>query len=82
MGWKIHQIDVKTTLFNGVIEEDIYTEYPEGFETYNMETHIYRLKRALYGLKQTLQLGPVVRLIATCSSRDSLKVMQIPISTI
>ena len=26
MGWKIHRMDVKTTLFNGKIEEEVYIE--------------------------------------------------------
>ena len=28
MGWKIHQIDVKTRFLNGVIEEEMYIEQP------------------------------------------------------
>ena len=28
MGWKIHQMDVKTTFLNGVIEEEVYIEQP------------------------------------------------------
>eukprot|EP00253_Pinus_taeda_P034948 PITA_34948 len=52
MGWKIHQMDVKTTFLNGKIEEEVYIEQPEGFETFDCELHVYRLKRALYGLKQ------------------------------
>ena len=28
MGWKIHQMDVKTTFLNGVIEEEVYIEKP------------------------------------------------------
>jgi hypothetical protein len=28
MCWKIHQMDVKTELMNGFIEEDVYIEYP------------------------------------------------------
>lgn len=30
--WKIHQMDVKTTFLNGVVEKEIYMEQPEGFE--------------------------------------------------
>jgi hypothetical protein len=26
MGWQIHQIDIKTTFLNGVIEEEVYIE--------------------------------------------------------
>eukprot|EP00253_Pinus_taeda_P017403 PITA_17403 len=52
MGWKIHQMDVKTTFLNGKIEEEVYIEQPEGFETFNHESHVCRLKRAFDGLKQ------------------------------
>ena len=51
MGWKIHQIDVKVAFLNGVVEEEIYVEKPEGFETYDQESHLCRLGRAFYGLK-------------------------------
>eukprot|EP00253_Pinus_taeda_P002823 PITA_02823 len=52
MGWKIHQMDVKTAFLNGKIEEEVYIEQPEGFETFDRESHVCRPKRALYGLKQ------------------------------
>eukprot|EP00253_Pinus_taeda_P012027 PITA_12027 len=32
MGWQIHQMDVKTTFLNGVIEEEVYAEQSQGFE--------------------------------------------------
>ena len=47
MGWKVHQIDVKISFLNGVVEEDIYIEKHEGFETFDKETHVCRLRRAL-----------------------------------
>ena len=28
LGWKIHQMDVKTTFLNGIIQEEIYVEQP------------------------------------------------------
>ena len=51
MKWKIHQMDVKTTFLNGVVEEEVYVEQPLGFETHDRESHVCRLKKALYGLK-------------------------------
>jgi hypothetical protein len=52
MKWKVHQMDVKMTFLNGVIEEEIYMEQPQGFETHDREMHVCRLKKELYGLKQ------------------------------
>ena len=51
MGWKIHQMDVKIAFLNNVVEEEIYIKKPEGFETYDQESHVCIIKRALYGLK-------------------------------
>jgi hypothetical protein len=52
MKWKLHQIDVKTSFLNGVIEEEVYIEQPQGFEVEDKKTHVCRLKKTLYGLKQ------------------------------
>lgn len=53
MGWKIYQMDVKTTFLNGVIEEEMYIEQLEGFETFDQESHMCRIKKVVYSLKQT-----------------------------
>lgn len=45
-------MDVKTTILNGVVEEDICIDHPEGFVTFDRETHVYRLRRPLCGLKK------------------------------
>ena len=37
---------------NGIIEEEVYIDQPEGFEILNSELHVCRIKRVLYGLKQ------------------------------
>ena len=52
IGWKIHQMDIKTTFLNGVVEVEIYMEQLEGFKTFNGNTYVCLLKRALYVLKQ------------------------------
>ena len=46
---KRHQMDVKTAFLNGVVEEEVYLEKPLGFETHDMETHVCKLKKSLYG---------------------------------
>ena len=51
MEWKIHQMDVKTSFLNVVVEEEVYLEQPLGFETHDRESHVCRLKKALYSLK-------------------------------
>ena len=45
-------MDVKTAFFNGVVEEEVYVEQQIGFETHDRESHVCRLKKSLYGLKQ------------------------------
>jgi hypothetical protein len=45
-------MDVKTAFLNGVIEEEVYIEKPQGFEVEDRKTHVYKLKKAMYRLKQ------------------------------
>jgi hypothetical protein len=52
MRWRIHQMDVKMTFLNGIIEEEVYIERPWGFEVHGRESHVCRLKKSLYGHKQ------------------------------
>jgi hypothetical protein len=52
LGWKLHQMDVKTTFSNGKIEQEFFVEQPDGFVLHNKDTHVCKLRKALYGLKQ------------------------------
>lgn len=52
LGWKVHQMDVKSAFLNGILEEEIYVEQPEGFLVKGEEEKVYKLRKALYGLKQ------------------------------
>eukprot|EP00253_Pinus_taeda_P036124 PITA_36124 len=51
-GWNLHQMDVKTMFLHGSIKQEVYVEQPEGFEIHDRESHVCRLKKSLYGLKQ------------------------------
>jgi hypothetical protein len=52
MKWKLHQMDIKTTFLNGVIEQEVYIEQPQGFEVEDRKSHVCRLKKDLYRLKK------------------------------
>ena len=40
MKWNLHQMDVKTTFLNVMIEEEVYIEQPKGFEFKDIVTHV------------------------------------------
>nr|GFB55272.1 uncharacterized mitochondrial protein AtMg00810-like [Tanacetum cinerariifolium] len=48
----VYQMDVKTAFLNGELKEEVYVSQPEGFVDLDHPTHVYRLKKALYGLMQ------------------------------
>jgi hypothetical protein len=50
--WHIHQMDVKSAFLNGMLDEEIFMEQPQGFITTGSETQVCRLCKAIYGLKQ------------------------------
>ncbi|GJR43208.1 retrotransposon protein, putative, ty1-copia subclass [Tanacetum coccineum] len=49
---QIWQMDVKTTLLNGYLDEDIYIVQPEGFVDPKHPRKVCKLQRSIYGLKQ------------------------------
>nr|GFB37677.1 copia protein [Tanacetum cinerariifolium] len=52
LDFKLFQIDVKSAILNGFINEEVYVAQPPGFIDFEKPDHAYNLKKALYGLKQ------------------------------
>ncbi|GJX59088.1 retrovirus-related pol polyprotein from transposon TNT 1-94 [Tanacetum coccineum] len=48
----IYQMDVKMAFLNGELKEEVYVSQPEGFVDQDNPLHVYKLKKALYSLKQ------------------------------
>nr|KYP48537.1 Retrovirus-related Pol polyprotein from transposon TNT 1-94 [Cajanus cajan] len=52
MNFKLYQMDVKSVFLNGLIQEEVYVEQPPDFVDFKNLNHVYKLKKALCGLKQ------------------------------
>nr|GEZ51178.1 retrovirus-related Pol polyprotein from transposon TNT 1-94 [Tanacetum cinerariifolium] len=48
----VYQMDVKTAFLNGNLREEVYVSQPDGFVDPDNPNHVYKLKKALYRLKQ------------------------------
>nr|GFA75937.1 hypothetical protein [Tanacetum cinerariifolium] len=48
----IYQMDVKTAFLNGPLKEEVYVAQPDGFVDPDHPEKVYRLRKALYRLKQ------------------------------
>lgn len=52
-GWQVHHLDVKSAFLNGELMEEVYVSQPVGFENKKEVHKVYRLLKALYGLRQS-----------------------------
>ena len=48
----MHHLDVKTAFLHGELKETVYVMQPEGYEKKGEEGKVYKLNKALYGLRQ------------------------------
>jgi hypothetical protein len=50
--WMVHHMDVKSAFLNGDLKEEVYVVQPPGFVIQGQEHKVYKLSKALYGLRQ------------------------------
>nr|GEZ93387.1 hypothetical protein [Tanacetum cinerariifolium] len=65
----VFQMDVKTAFLHGSLKEDVYVCQPEGFIDADHPSHVYKLKKALYGLKKAPRACMIGALMYLTSSR-------------
>ena len=52
-GLKLHHMDITTTILNGNLKEEVYMKQPDGFLAIGQEHLVCRLRKCIYGLKQS-----------------------------
>ncbi|GJT83626.1 zinc finger, CCHC-type containing protein [Tanacetum coccineum] len=50
--WIVHHLDVKSAFLNGELKEEVYVTQPTGFKVKGKKEMVYKLHKALYGLRQ------------------------------
>nr|GEV00764.1 copia protein [Tanacetum cinerariifolium] len=50
----VYQMVMKTVFLNGNLREEVYVSQPDGFVDQDNPNHVYKLKKAIYGLKQAM----------------------------
>ncbi|GKD07136.1 retrovirus-related pol polyprotein from transposon TNT 1-94 [Tanacetum coccineum] len=78
----VYQMEIKTAFLNGILHEEFYVSQPDRFVDQYNPNHVYKLKKALYGLKHAprawkrLTKSFLTSSRTLLSSRPSLPYMQ------
>ncbi|GJQ88875.1 retrovirus-related pol polyprotein from transposon TNT 1-94 [Tanacetum coccineum] len=68
----VYQMDVNSAFLNGILREEVYVSQPDGFVDQDNPNHVYKLKKALYGLMHASQAcNPVDTLMMEKSKLDA-----------
>jgi len=46
--FKLFQMDVKSVILSGYLNEEVYGHQPHGFENLTKSNHVFKLTKALY----------------------------------
>jgi hypothetical protein len=55
MKWKLHQMDVKTTFAECVIDQEVYIKQPQGFEIEDRKSHVCLIEESLIRIEASSQ---------------------------
>nr|GEY39159.1 retrovirus-related Pol polyprotein from transposon TNT 1-94 [Tanacetum cinerariifolium] len=59
LDFKLFQMDVESAFLNSFVNEEVYVAQPPGFIEFKKPNHVYKLKKALYGLNKAPKLGMI-----------------------
>jgi hypothetical protein len=91
-------MDVKSSFFNGFLEEEVYVRQPPGFQSVEFPHRVYNLKKAMYGLKQAprawygrlrgflfskrFEMGKVDKILFLLRQGDDIQIVQVYVDDI